>query len=116
MSTGPQEKGENFWENSLKLMKQCPLCGLDYTENSYQTIDQNEESRLIHMTCPHCAHCVLAFVLQSRLGLSSIGIMTDLTAADVIRFQNREPISENEILSLHNLLENRTQEMSHLFV
>lgn len=97
-------------------MKQCPLCGLDYTENSFSLIDQEEESKLIHLACPHCSQSVLAFVVLSRLGLSSIGILTDLTAEDAIRFQTREPISENEILSFHNLLENKTQEMSHLFV
>lgn len=67
------------------------------------------------MTCPHCSQAMLAVVMYTRLGMSSIGILTDLTAPDVGKFQNKEPISENDILTFHNILETKTQEMSQLF-
>ncbi len=96
-------------------MKQCPVCEQEYTPDSLKVIEQNQESKLIHMTCPHCAHAMLAVVLSTRMGMSSIGILTDLTATDVKRFAQKEPVTENDILNFHNLLETQKQHMSHLF-
>jgi len=96
-------------------MKQCPRCEQEYASDSLKIIEQSEESNLIHMTCPHCSQAMLAFVMMTRLGMSSISILTDLTASDVRRFHAKEPISENDILTFHNLLETKTQEMSRLF-
>ncbi len=115
MSTEPQENNETFWEKSLRLMKQCPVCEQEYLLESLQVIEQNQESKLIHMTCPHCAHAMLAVVLFTRLGMSSIGVLTDLTALDVKKFSQKQPVSENDILNFHNLLETQKQHMSHLF-
>lgn len=115
MSTEPQEQNENFGEMSLKLMKECPLCGQEYSQKSLKIIEQTEETRLVHITCAECSQALLALVLTTRLGLSSIGILTDLTAPDVGKFQKKYPVTEDDILNFHNYLEHNKQ-FSNLFV
>lgn len=116
MGKQPQAQNENFGEVSLKLMKECPLCGREYSETALKIIDESDETRLVHMTCSHCSHAMLAMVLTTRLGLSSIGILTDLTAADVGNFQKKFPLTEDDILNFHNYLENNHKIFSNLFV
>jgi hypothetical protein len=117
MSQKSTEKKDSFLENGLKLIKQCPLCDQKYNKKSLQVIEQNEETRLVHLTCADCSQGMLAVFLATRLGVSSIGILTDLTAGDVTRFQKKQIITEDDILSFHSILKSKKiKNISHLFI
>ncbi len=115
MSQKPREQNESFAEVGLKLMKECPLCGKNYTAPSLKVIEQQKDTRLVHCTCQHCKQSLLAVIVTTRLGVSSIGILTDLTISDVYSFQNKNPICENDILDFHQFLEKNTKQFSQLF-
>lgn len=114
MSPTPQEQKDSFLENGLQLIKQCPLCQQEYTKASFQVIEKNDETRLVHLTCEKCAQGMIAMFLYTRLGVSSIGILTDLNAQEVGSLRKREMFSENDILDFHNYLNHN--KFSNLFV
>lgn len=92
-------------QEGLKLMRQCPVCEKDYQTDHVYILEEYGGSHLIHMTCPHCQSAVLALVMISPIGMSSIGMMTDLSMDDALRVRDREPIADDDILTLHTALE-----------
>jgi len=91
-------------QEGLKLMNQCPVCQRQYSEREAKILEEQAGAHLVHITCPHCHNCILAVVVVSQLGMSTVGMVTDLTASDVQRLRARQPVSEDELLGFHQIL------------
>ena len=91
--------------DELRLMQHCPLCKYKYETNDIFVVEEREETRLAHITCGQCKNAVLAVIVMSRFGVSSVGVVTDLCPEDVIRARNRLSISQDDVLSFYSLLE-----------
>ena len=92
-------------QESLKIMAQCPLCKKSYSGKETQIIDEKNGAHLVHITCPHCHQAVLALVVISQVGMSTVGMVTDLNREDVARLCKSDIISEDELLNFHTLLQ-----------
>lgn len=97
----PSQTDSNTNEN-LKLLRECPLCQAAYKIEAMSVITEVDESRLVHMTCHECAAAVLAIVIASPLGMSSIGLVTDLTAKDVKRLYQKDVFTQDDVLAFHS--------------
>lgn len=93
------------------LLAHCPLCHAAYADGAVQllgemapTLTVRGKSRLFHLTCHTCAHAVLAVILESAQGVSSIGLVTDLEAQDAVRVHAAAPISADDMLKAHQVL------------
>lgn len=89
---------------SSKLISNCPLCHAEYKNEHIQLVGQHGTSRLFHCTCNDCGNAMLAIILESNGGISSVGLMTDLEAQDAIRMQNADPVSADDCIQVHQLL------------
>jgi hypothetical protein len=67
------------------------------------------QGRMFHMTCGHCHHAVLAMVMESSHGISSIGLVTDLEAQDAVRIHDAKPICANDVIRAHAVLNAESQ-------
>ncbi len=67
---------------------------------------------LIHITCADCKNAVMAVVTVSALGMSSVGLYTDLSAADAAVFANAEPITDDDVLAWHEALKHNAAAFS----
>jgi hypothetical protein len=92
-------------QEGLKLMRSCPLCKHEFGEESVRVLEQREESHLVHVTCPKCLSAVLAVILVSPLGMSSVGVFTDLDAADVMKIRHKRIFSEDDVLDFYKFVE-----------
>ena len=90
-------------------MKECPLCGAVYKASAVATIEEHESGHLVHVTCSKCQNAILAMVMITPIGMNSVGMVTDLSAADVVRFRRRAPITEDELLNFHLFLKRETR-------
>lgn len=88
-------------QESIKLMRFCPLCKNEFGEEAVRILEQNNAMNLLHITCPRCLGAMLALVLITNLGMSSVGVMTDLDADDVIKLYNKKSISEDDLFDFH---------------
>ena len=70
-----------------------------------RVIDEREDTHLMHIRCKKCSHAILALVLTTGMGVSSMGLLTDLTFDDVVKFRDAEPITVDEVIGFHTLLE-----------
>lgn len=98
-------------------MKACPVCKKEYQNSTPHVLYEEEPVHLIHMSCPHCASNILSIVTLSEVGMSSVGVFTDLTAEDVVKFHHREAFRDDDILDTHEFLfRGEGTTLSHLFV
>ena len=99
-----KQSQENPIARALTLMRRFPVCSTAYSEDMFRRIDENDGAHLLHCTCQSCHQSILALVMTSSVGVSSVGMITDLTAEDVSKISRKQSISEDELLSFHSLL------------
>lgn len=95
----------NLWNESLKVVSQCPLCQSQRHRMKIRLLGQDGETRLLHLRCSHCGGALLALVLIGPGAVSSIGVLTDLSAEDTLRFSHNEQVFENDVLAVHQFLQ-----------
>ncbi len=113
-SPKPAKSSESIFDK-LRLMQECPLCGHGYEEDKVNLLEERADSHLVHITCGRCQNAILAMIVLSPIGISSVGMVTDLTARDVVRLRSKLPISEDDLLGFHELL-HRPYQLENLFV
>ena len=101
---------EFFEENieNLKIISSCPACSTKYNSAEIRLLEEKNDSHLVYIKCRKCATSVIALILANHLGVTSMGIVTDLNSEDVMKFRYKDPITTNDVIDLHNFLENRS--------
>lgn len=95
---------ESPQRSGLKLLKDCPVCQTNFQQSDIRVIATCSSVHLLHVTCGSCTHAVLSLFTISQLGMSSVGMATDLSAADAERVLGSAPIHEDELLAFHAYL------------
>ncbi|RJR31691.1 hypothetical protein C4569_01920 [Candidatus Parcubacteria bacterium] len=95
----------NFFDESIKIISFCPVCNAKYNPLEARILEEKDDAHLIHIKCRRCQSCVVALILTSNLGISSMGIVTDLTSEDVIKFKTAKVIDADDVINIHQLLE-----------
>lgn len=90
---------------NLRLIKNCPVCQREYRQNMVQILSENEFGLLTHMTCAHCGAHLLTRLSTMPQGVVGNSILTDLQADEVMSFLNHDEISADDVLRVHQLLE-----------
>ena len=73
-------------------------------------LDEKEDGHLLHIRCKKCWNSILALVMVSNVGVSSVGLVTDLIFEDVQKFRMAtSEVSLDDVLEIHEVLENDTQ-------
>jgi len=89
----------HFSPDGLRLISKCPLCSEQYQPFQASIVEEKAEAQLVHIKCRRCESAVVALIVDGQLGLSSIGLITDLSSDDVELFKDAEPIQEEDVLS-----------------
>lgn len=90
--------------DNLRLISYCPLCNAHYNPQEAKILEQREGAHLIHVQCHSCQSSIVAVVITGGLGISSVGLITDLTSRDVMHFKNQDAIIEDDILDAYKIL------------
>lgn len=91
----------------LKLVARCPLCEALYSPLAAKLLDQRDGAYLLHLRCQKCETAVVATVVTGAVGVSSLCLVTDLVSEDVKKFQDATPVQLDEVLDLHEALNDR---------
>ncbi|MFH1098768.1 MAG: hypothetical protein V1723_02525 [Candidatus Uhrbacteria bacterium] len=100
-------KTPQFFQESLRLISYCPVCDTSYNPMEARVVDEHDEMHLMHVRCKKCAHAIIALVLTSGMGVSSMGLLTDLTFDDVLKFRDVTPVTVDDIIVFHDFLERK---------
>lgn len=93
----PVDKPEQ-WREALKFISRCPVCGAVYESGAGESFAKSGPAEMIHLTCLKCRGHFVALVMSFGQGLSSVGMVTDLSLADARRLCSAEPLSIDEAL------------------
>lgn len=105
---------QNALFDQIKIMKNCPMCKNEYTRDALELLEEGIGTHLVHLTCMICNNALLALIVMSRLGMSSVGMLTDLDAPDAKRLYRKSPLGEESILDFHDYLKKHSKEFIHL--
>ena len=81
----------------------CPLCSYNYNLERIRVIPRSSKASdvTIHTNCGSCA-CELLFAVDIREGeVFLVGVVTDLTPQDVVKFQRMASIGADEVIDSH---------------
>lgn len=93
--------------NSLRLIKQCPVCNTKYTSRKVQIVDFSDTGVLLYFSCPVCFSSLLANVTEMPFGLVGSAMLTDLQFNEVKKFKNADPVNADDVLGVYKALEGR---------
>lgn len=97
----PTQHGTNTPHDTLRLISTCPLCNTQYNPLSAKVLEEREDAHLVHIQCRRCESSIVAVVVMGGVGVSSIGLITDLTSEDVLRFKDVDALSGDELLAMY---------------
>lgn len=89
----------------LKIIDKCPICKKKLSAEQMKIIEEKDEGMLIYVSCGSCHSNLIFSVVKAPMGLIGQGVVTDLSENEVIKFKDVQPISQNEILEVHEKLE-----------
>lgn len=88
-----------------KIAAKCPLCAASKRLLKLDIIKETDDAELMHIKCTACQAAMVTLIFSTGSMISSIGLITDLTRDDTSRFQNNQKLSENDLIELHEELE-----------
>lgn len=87
-----------------KIASYCPFCNTSFFPKKASVIGESNESWLLHVNCDHCASSIVLLLLISEVGVSSFGLVTDLTGNDVMRFKGSSGLEADDLINLYEIL------------
>lgn len=97
------QHSSSFFDEGIKLISFCPLCQAKQEKMNISVLEKNDSARLIHLECQNCRAAILALVMVSPAGLNSLGMITDLSAEEVLKFKDLEALEPDELLEFYEL-------------
>ncbi|MFH1173170.1 MAG: hypothetical protein V1692_01410 [bacterium] len=110
----PFDESSNFFNEGLKLISYCPVCNSRYEQVEAKIVEEKDESYLVHLKCRRCQSSVLALITASALGLTSVGLITDLESYEVVKFREEPAVSADDVLQAHLFLNNNQEAVKKL--
>lgn len=95
-----------FDENSgSSIIARCPVCNLKYDPVEARILEEKQNVHLAYIKCYNCQAAILALIMNNGMGITSVGLITDLSADEVIKFKSKSTINSNDVIEIHQLLE-----------
>jgi hypothetical protein len=91
--------------DNLKLITYCPLCNAHFSFSAAKVLEEREDAHLVHIQCQKCSSFIVALILTNAMGVSTVGLITDLTSEDVSKFTTTSRLSVNEVIDIYQTLQ-----------
>ena len=101
-----QKKLPDFFDDQHRFVTICPVCDQNLNQSKARSIHNQNGLNLIHIKCSRCTNYVIALLLKTHQGISSVGIITDLTYNDANKFYNKKKLNSDQIIKIHQIFNN----------
>jgi len=92
-------------DGDLRVLTACPFCNTHYSIRAARVLAQKDDAHVVHIECRNCGGSIVALVLSGGgVGLQSIGVVTDLTRDEVVKYSSSTTVTSDDLLSLHQFL------------
>lgn len=103
---GSQKDNFHSWQEILKVISRCPVCGSVYNTQKAKLFAQKEKAQMVHFSCENCFGNFIAMVMNMNHGLSTIGLVSDLDFEDAKLKFSLPTITVDEIITYHQDIQN----------
>ena len=86
------------WQNTLKLISHCPVCSQSYKSEAIKLFAHQSEAKFVHFTCANCHTYFVALIMTMAKGISTVGMITDLSFSDVQKLYKLPAITIDEVI------------------
>ncbi len=93
------------WREALKFITSCPVCAHAYKANSVNVFAEHDGVHAVHTVCPSCQSNFIAMIMTVGQGMSTVGMVTDLSLTDAKRLYAKEPFTTDDIIDTHEHLQ-----------
>lgn len=102
-----RNESSTFLPNSdnLKLITYCPLCSTHFSFSTAKVLEERDDAHLVHIQCQKCSSFIVALIMTNAMGVSTVGLITDLTSDDVSKFATSSRLSVNEVIEIYQALQ-----------
>ena len=100
----------------ISLISMCPICNTKYNPVQVKILEERDDAHLIFIVCKNCGSGVVAVVMNGGFGVTSLGLITDLSADDILKFKDVDEIGTDDVLELHKFLESKKTNYLKLFI
>lgn len=87
------------------VLQRCPLCQALYQAGGVSPLEEPQGRRLFHCYCQACHRAMLAVIFEATGWLSSIGILTELTAEESRQSPDLAPVDADVCVQAHRTFE-----------
>lgn len=94
------------WRNTLKLISQCPVCNQNYQTEAIKLFANESEAKFVHFTCHSCHSYFIAMIMTMAKGVSTVGMITDLSFTDVQKLYTLPAITVDETIEASQSINN----------
>lgn len=98
----------NHGRRDLHVLAACPVCQTAYHPLTTSVVAEREDAHLLYLKCRQCGSGVVAVVTTGAAGLSSFGVVTDLTSDELIHVSSDRPINTDDVIDLFDWLERQS--------
>ena len=105
-SGNKNNNGNSFAHTSQRLIQRCPVCDKEYSVKVVRVLDVSDSGYLVHFTCEKCYTGVVASIVEMPFGMVGSGLVTDLSADEVVKFHKSRIIQQDDVLEIHQLFKN----------
>ncbi len=104
---------ENLLRKLITTIK-CGLCGRHYDNSDIKVLGNKEDIWFFSAYCCICkTRSLVAVILKNG---KPPELVTDLTEEELIAFAEKEKVSANEVIDMHNFLKDFGGDFNNLFV
>jgi len=72
-----------------------------------KVLGEDQEASLVHATCRRCGSSTLSLVMALGEAATSLALVTDLSADDVLRFRDAPEVTVDDVIELHAFAEGK---------
>jgi transcription elongation factor Elf1 len=92
--------------NNLENLVKCPICNKKYGQAKILVLEENDSKTTLHVTCGNCKISSLVFISSGKMGIVSLGMLTDLTTEEARVIFKGEAVSADHVIDVHEYLKN----------
>jgi hypothetical protein len=109
MVENSKDNKKNDLELSPSYLRACPVCSKGNKKNKLKVVDSGEGKMYLHLTCLNCLSSILISASYSEMGITYVGVMSDLSFEDAIKFKDKEVFCADDVLYFYKELQKKNQ-------
>mgnify|MGYP006991938422 CR=1 FL=1 len=86
--------------DGLKLVARCPVCQTEHNPVETAILEESDNSHLLYIKCRKCGSGVAASITPGAYGVASLGVLTDLNAAEIKQATAWGTVSDDDVLAV----------------